>query len=217
MIKQTISLLEDDAEKEEIIVSANATVDKIKEMIFKDENILLPMALDTLTSKQWKEVLDSSDEFGYFLIEPRKSWAGPKDDEESILNPTQEKYVNQDDIVFDAGAMSLKEINALFNTLPLDLTFVDKNDKVRFFSQGKERIFPRPKTIIGREVSNCHPPSSVHIVEQIVNDFKAGKKDHEDFWIKMWDMFVYIRYFAVRDENGEYLGVVELTQDIKHI
>jgi DUF438 domain-containing protein len=216
LIKDTISLLENSSSDEEITQAATLAIEKIKEMIFKDENILLPMAIDTLTSKQWKEVLDSSDEFGYFLVEPRKSWAGPSK-EEIVKEVKTEVTTNKEDVIFEAGAMSPKELNALFNTLPLDITFVDKNDKVRFFSQGEERIFPRPKTIIGREVSNCHPPSSVHVVEQIVNDFKSGKKDHEDFWIKMKGMFVYIRYFAVRDENGEYLGVVELTQDIKPI
>ena len=188
---------------------------KIKEMIFKDENILLPMALDTLTSREWKEVLIGSEEFGYFLIEPKKSWVGPSEGLNKKIK--SERFLDEGDVAFEAGAMSPQELNALFNTLPLDITFVDKNDKVRFFSQGEERIFPRPKTIIGREVSNCHPPSSVHVVEQIVNDFKAGIKDHEDFWINMKGMLVYIRYFAVRDNNGEYLGVVELTQDIKPI
>ena len=105
----------------------------------------------------------------------------------------------------------------MLNTLPFDITFVDKNDTVKYFSQGKERIFPRTKTILGRTVSNCHPPASVHVVEQIVEDFKSGKKDNEDFWIDMRGQFVYIRYFAVRDEKDEYLGTLEVTQDIKHI
>jgi len=94
---------------------------------------------------------------------------------------------------------------------------VGKDDTVKYFSQSSERIFPRTKTIIGRNVSNCHPPASVHIVEGIVEDLKAGKKDHEDFWIKMGDKYVFIRYFAVRNTEGEYLGVLEVTQDIKPI
>ena len=105
----------------------------------------------------------------------------------------------------------------MLNSLPFDITFVGNDDNVRYFSQSSERIFPRTKTVIGRNVSNCHPPSSVHIIEEIVNDFKSGKKNHEDFWIKKGDMFIYIRYFAVRNEEGEYLGVVEVTQDIKPI
>ena len=105
----------------------------------------------------------------------------------------------------------------MFNTLPLDITFVDKDGLVKYFSQGKERIFPRTKAVIGREVKNCHPPASVHIVEKIVEDLKTGKKDNEDFWIKMGDKYVFIRYFAVRDEKGEFLGVMEVTQNIKPI
>jgi len=105
----------------------------------------------------------------------------------------------------------------MFNTLPIDITFVDKDGAVKYFSQGKERIFARPKTIIGRQVQNCHPPASVHIVEKIVEDLRSGKKEHEDFWIRMGDQYVYIRYFAVRNEKGEYLGTMEVTQNIKPI
>jgi len=97
------------------------------------------------------------------------------------------------------------------------MTFVGADDRVKYFTQGKERIFDRPLTIIGREVKNCHPPKSVHIVEQIVEDLKNGVKDHEDFWIRMGDIFVYIRYFAVRNKAGEFLGTLEITQNIKPI
>ena len=130
----------------------------------------------------------------------------------------QEETVNQDgEIKFDAGSLVPEEVNAILNTIPLDMTFVDKNDKVKYFTQGKERIFERPRTSIGREVSMCHPPQSVHIVEQIVDDLRSGRKDNEDFWIKMGPMFVYIRYFAVRNKEGEFLGTLEVTQNIKPI
>ncbi len=90
-----------------------------------------------------------------------------------------------------------EEINAILNTIPFDMTFVDADNRVKYFTQGKERIFDRPKTILGREVKNCHPPKSVHVVEEIVKQLQSGEKDHEDFWIKMGELFVYIRYFAV--------------------
>ena len=115
------------------------------------------------------------------------------------------------------GFLSVPELSRLLDTLPIDITFVGVDDTVRYFSQGSERVFPRTKAIIGRNVKNCHPPASVHIVEGIIADFKSGKKDHEDFWIKLGDKFVYIRYFAVRDEAGSYLGVLEVTQDIAPI
>ena len=105
----------------------------------------------------------------------------------------------------------------MFNALPLDITFVDKTGAVKYFSQGKDRIFARPKTIIGRMVENCHPPASVHVVEKVVEDLRSGRKDHEDFWIRMGDKYVLIRYYAVRNANGEYLGTMEVTQDIRPI
>jgi DUF438 domain-containing protein len=105
----------------------------------------------------------------------------------------------------------------LLNTLPIDITFVDKNDEVRYFSEGKERIFLRTRDVIGRKVQNCHPPKSVHIVEKILRDFKSGKRDNADFWIKLGEKYVLIRYFAVRNEKGEYLGTLEVTQDIAPI
>ncbi|MNM94909.1 hypothetical protein D3C81_1073290 [compost metagenome] len=103
------------------------------------------------------------------------------------------------------------------NHLPVDLTFIDENDVVRYFSHGKERIFARTKAVIGRTVQNCHPPQSVHVVNELLADFKSGKKDAEDFWIPIKDMFVYIRYFAVRSEDGRYLGTLEFTQNIAPI
>ena len=114
-----------------------------------------------------------------------------------------------------SGNMDKEELAAVLNTLPFDITFVDKNDEVKYFSEGKERIFPRTRTIIGRKVANCHPPASVAVVEKIVADLRSGRKDHEDFWIKKGNSFILIRYFAVRNDSGEYLGVLEVTQDIK--
>jgi DUF438 domain-containing protein len=101
--------------------------------------------------------------------------------------------------------------------MPVDITFVGKDDIVKYFSQGKERIFQRTKSVIGRSVQNCHPPASVHIVEKMVEDFKSGKKDSKDFWIQRGELFVLIRYFAVRNAQGEYLGTMEFTQNIRPI
>ena len=120
-------------------------------------------------------------------------------------------------IKLPSGIFVIEEFTCMLNTLPFDITFVNKDDVVKYFSEGKERAFPRTKAIIGRNVSNCHPPASVHIVENIVEDFKAGKKDQEDFWIHAGEKFILIRYYAVRNEKGEYLGVLEVTQDIKPI
>lgn len=120
-------------------------------------------------------------------------------------------------IQLPSGIFKLEELICMLNTLPFDITFVNKDDEVKYFSEGKERAFPRTRAIIGRNVSNCHPPASVHVVEKLVEDFKAGVKDQEDFWIRAGDKYILIRYYAVRNERNEYLGVLEVTQDIKPI
>jgi len=211
-----LALLRDgSAGKEVILEKAAAAVGRVNEMIFKEENILFPMVLETLTQGEWMEIEEASDEIGYCLYKPAVRWLPAAQDEAE--ERTAEKELGTEYVHFDAGYMLPEEINAMLNTLPIDITFVDKNGQVKYFSQGEERIFARPKTIIGRQVSNCHPPASVHIVEGIVADLMSGKKDHEDFWIKMGDKYVYIRYFAVRNAKGEYLGTVEVSQNIKPI
>ncbi|HPB80022.1 MAG TPA: DUF438 domain-containing protein [Sedimentibacter sp.] len=187
-------------------------INRINEMIFKEESIMLPMLLDIMTQDEWKKVADDSSEIGNII------------DFVPVWNPDKEaKKEHKEDIkepgaiILPTGVFNTEELTHMLNTLPIDITFVGSDDKVKYFSQSSERIFARTKTIIGRNVSNCHPPASVHIVEGIVEDFKSGKKDHEDFWIKMGDKYVYIRYFAVRNEEGKYLGVVEVTQNIKPI
>lgn len=193
-----------------------AFLDKTGEMIFKEENILLPMLLENLTLDEWKTIADESEELGYCLIEEVPVWnpnAGKTVGEAAIK---QEQAV-PDVITLPTGVLKKDELIKMLDTLPIDITFVGKDDLVKYFSQGAERVFPRTKAIIGRKVSNCHPPASVHIVEKLVEDFKAGIKDHEDFWINMGEKYVLIRYFAVRDEAGEYMGVLEVTQDIKPI
>ena len=132
------------------------------------------------------------------------------------MSTVSKEILKNDSIPLDTGVLTIKELNAMLNTLPIDITFVNKAGLVSYFSQSKERIFPRTKSVIGREVANCHPPASVHIVEQIVEDLKNGKKDHEDFWIKLGDKFAYIRYFAVRDNQGDFLGVVEEHRILKN-
>jgi len=218
-IKEVNRLLSTNAENKDVFLKkAEETVNKVIEMIFKEEKILFPMALETLTEDEWFEIARASDEIGYCLITPKDEWKPARVDMvEKIQKEGIQSSANQGYVEFDAGCLTPDEINAMLNTLPIDITFVDKDGAVKYFSQGKERIFARPKTIIGRQVQNCHPPSSVHIVEKIIEDLKSGRKDHEDFWLRMGEKYVYIRYFAVRNEKGKYLGVVEVTQDIAPI
>jgi uncharacterized protein len=114
----------------------------------------------------------------------------------------------------DTGILTLQQINLMLRNLPVDITFVDEHDTVRYFSQSRERIFERTEAIIGRAVQNCHPPQSVHRVERILNDFRSGKRDAAEFWIQMGPKFVHIRYFAMRDAAGNYRGTIEVTQDL---
>ncbi|WP_127594078.1 DUF438 domain-containing protein [Paenibacillus lautus] len=196
---------------------AKRVLNEVTEMIYKEEHILLPMALEKLTEDEWLQIAAQSEEVGYCLIAPDQQWiperaAEPGTDQGLASPPLQEGYIRM-----STGILSVRQMESILNHLPVDLTFIDEHDIVRYFSQGKERIFVRTKAVIGRSVQNCHPPQSVHVVNQLLADFKAGVKDAEDFWIPVKDKFVYIRYFAVRDEEGNYLGTLEFTQNIKPI
>ncbi len=113
-----------------------------------------------------------------------------------------------------AGSITSDQLNALVKVLPFDLTFVDADDRVAFFSEGADRVFARTPSIIGRMVQNCHPPQSVDVVDRILSDFRSGTQDVAEFWINFQGRFVHIRYFAVRDEAGKYMGTLEVTQDL---
>lgn len=182
----------------------------VSEMIFKEENILFPMALQHLTEDEWIKIAHESDEIGYCLTSPAVEW---KPERKALASSA----MSEGFIRMETGFLSIQQLELMLNHLPVDITFIDQDDVVRYFSHGKERIFVRTKAVIGRTVQNCHPPKSVHMVEEILQDFKSGKKDSEDFWIKFKDKYVYIRYFAVRDEKGTYMGTLEFTQNIAPI
>lgn len=196
----------------EMAEDIKALLNKIDEMIFKEEHILMPMLLENLTMDEWKTIAEDMPEIGYCLIDGAPDFVQPH---EKASVQTEMESLPDGAVILPTGRLNVQELTHMLNALPVDITFVGKDDTVRYFSQGVERIFPRTKAVIGRNVSNCHPPASVHIVEDLVNDFKAGRKDQEDFWINMGEKYILIRYFAVRDEGGEYLGVLEMTQNIK--
>jgi len=196
----------------EISSKATEVIEKIREMIFKEHNILFPMAVDALTEHEWSAIESESDELGYCIVGPQGKWQPLNVD----VQAKEEQQNVQGYVKFETGSLSFKEISCILNTLPIDITYIDKDDIVKYFTQG-ERVFARTKAIIGRSVENCHPPDSVAIVSKMLEDFKSGEKNNEDFWLKMGDLYIYIRYFAVRDENGEYLGTMEVTQNIRPI
>lgn len=173
---------------------------------FREEKILFPTILETMSEKQLEQMNYEGALIGY-----------PYHQAKNITKPVEDIKFDDDILNLKTGELSLEQIVLLFNHLPLDITFVDESNKVRYFSEPKKRIFPRTTAVIGREVKNCHPPESVHVVEQIIEAFRSGEKDDASFWIKMGEDFILIKYFAVRDANNIYRGVLEIAQEITDI
>lgn len=173
---------------------------------FREERILFPYILSTISESQLDSMKHEASELGYPYIQAEM---------QSI--PEEKTFIDGNFIDLGTGKVSVEQIKLIFNHLPVDITFVDENNKVCYFSTPPKRIFPRSKAVIGREVSNCHPPESVHIVEKIIESFRTGKKEKADFWIKMRGEYILIQYFAVRDAEGAYKGVIEVSQEITGI
>ena len=192
----------------------------IRRMIFMEEKILFPTSLKKLSDKQWVEIRRGEGEIGYAWVQPGNLW-----DPSVVAAGSESKVSGQEDaaaqspaeMALDEGKLNLEQINLMLKNLPLDVTYVDENDRVRYYSQGLERIFPRSPAVIGRAVQNCHPPASVHVVEKILDSFKRKEKDQAEFWLTLKDRFIHIRYFAIYDRKGEYRGVVEVSQDVTDI
>lgn len=185
-------------------------------MFYKEENVLFPAALERLSKEEWAAIRAQEAEVGYCYVEPGDQWP-PAAPAEPAMSPAKTEAADERLLSLKTGTLTAQEVNWLLTHLPVDVTYVDANDEVRFFSETRERIFPRSAAIIGRKVQKCHPPASVHRVQQILDSFRAGKRDVAEFWIQMKGRFIHIRYFAVRDEHGEYQGTLEVTQDITHI
>jgi PAS domain S-box-containing protein len=180
-------------------------------LIYRENHILFPVAIDEVPEKAWENMYRQSKEIGYAWIEVSHS----EDSNEQPIKETDPAKPGMIDL--DTGFLSAGQVVNIFNHLPVDITFVDENDEVRYFSNSKNRHFPRSKAIIGRKVQNCHPPESIDIVNRILDAFRSGEKDEATFWIQMKGRFVQIRYFAVRDEQKHYKGVVEVSQDVTEI
>jgi len=208
------------------------------DMVFRENNILYPTLASLLTEGEWKAIKQQEEQFGFYRVKPAewKSSAKPvhpyeieprieedviKALPEEVRNAFQEAKVDRSrikregDIELDIGYLLPEEINQIFKTLPFGITFIDRDDRVRFFSG--HRIFRRPRSVLGRPVQLCHPPKSVHIVEKILKAFKDGSRSRADFWIRMGDKFVYILYVPVRDEDGNYIGTIEIEQEISEL
>jgi hypothetical protein len=209
----------------------------LRRMIFMEEKILFPAALKKLSERQWAEVRRGEGEIGYAWVQPGNLW-----DPAVVIAASAAKELGKPQgtagsaaaggarpagaapggeapagIPLDVGGLSPQQINLMLKNLPIDMTYVDQNDRVRYYSQGRERIFPRSPAVIGRAVQNCHPPNSVHVVEKILESFKRREKDTAEFWLTLNDRFIHIRYFALYDQEGAYRGVVEVSQDVTGI
>ena len=182
--------------------------DAIQGMIDKETQILLPMCKDQLTDADWYEIALGTEDYGYCLYAPEQDWR-PDGVEAPATTGADDGVIKLSTGTFDA-----RQLEAILNNIPFDITFVDADDTVRYFSHGRERIFARSKAILGRKVQYCHPPKSVDTVERIVSDFKSGAQDRAAFWIQMGGKFISIEYFALRDPGGEYLGTLEVSQDL---
>lgn len=194
--------------------SVKVALKAITDMIMKEEEILFPMTMDELTDAEWYQIYLQTNEIGYCLYDPQEEWI-PSSADYSLSE--EFNALTDGKIHLPSGSFTADELTALHNTIPVDITFVDKNDKVKFFTQGEHRIFDRNRAILGRDVRMCHPPHSVHIVEQILADFKAGKEKSAPFWIQMGGKFIYINYFPLRDKQGNYLGTIEFSQDLTEL
>ena len=200
--------------KENKLEKIEELIEKVDEMIYKEEHILFPMALEKFKESDWARVKRGEEEIGYVWVRPGDKWkpVTPGD-----VHAPEIKLESSNLLDLDTGKLTLKQINLLLKHLPIDISFVDVNDEVKYYSATEDRIFPRSPAVIGRKVQKCHPPKSMHIVEDIVAKFKSGEKSVAEFWIQIGDKFVNIRYFAVRDDQDKYFGTLEVSQEITHI
>ncbi|TAN37508.1 MAG: DUF438 domain-containing protein [Nitrospirae bacterium] len=198
------------AEKDPVTpLEVKTVVTMLSDMIYKEEHILFPMALETLSEEDWTKVKAGEEEIGYAWMEPSRDWQPSGSTTTPELMAARAGSLN-----LDTGQLTVEQVNLLLTHLPVDISFVNEQDEVVYYSQTPDRIFPRSPGIIGRKVQNCHPPKSMDVVEKILNSFKSGEKDEASFWIEMRGRFIHIRYFAVRDSAGTYKGTLEVSQDL---
>ena len=222
--KKIIGMLSDKAELSKkdaqgIDVLFTPMENAMREMFYKEDNILFTNALERLIEEDWQAIHGQEEEFGFSYTKRGTDWPIADSDvneqfkNEKTIDDTERKNV-MNDYPLNVGDLTLSQIDLMLTNLPVDITFVDENDTVRYFSNASDRIFKRTPAIIGRKVDKCHPPASVDKVLEIVEDFRANKRDKAEFWIQMNEKFIHIRYFALRDFSGNYRGTLEVSQDI---
>ncbi len=233
-------------EYQKVVETGQDLAARLIDMVFRENNILYPTLKVLLSEGEFRAIREQDDEVGYYKVTPGDEWKTDAEpiypyqvrDEitaeklmelpqhliqemrenmgEVKLEADKKELIREGDVELEDGYMLPEEISAMLATMPVDVTFIDSDDRVRFFSGG-ERIFTRTKSILGRKVQLCHPPKSVHIVNKILQAFKSGERDKAVFWIDMRGRKILIQYFAIRDKNGRYMGTLEVTQDITEI
>jgi DUF438 domain-containing protein len=193
-------------------VALEALAKMIRDMVYKEEHILFPMALETLSEDEWAKVRKGEEEIGYAWINPAAQWQPSRESFQQMYIADKIGSLN-----LDTGLLTADQVNLMLTHLPIDISYVNEHDEVVYYSATPDRLFPRSPGVIGRKVQNCHPPKSVDMVEKILSSFKAGAKNVAEFWIQMQGKVIHIRYFAVRDQAGAYRGCLEVSQDITHI
>ena len=206
-LKKAISLLDNDFNLKEFNLLSGRLFFDMFAISFRENRILFPYLLEIAEEKEINEMLWEIHELGLPFVKVEKQGESAEVKEE-----VKGKFID-----LGTGKLNAEQIMLIFNHLPVDITYVDENNEVKFFSTPKERIFPRTKSVLGRKVQNCHPPESIDTVNRIVESFKKGEKDRADFWINFKGRFILIQYFAVRNNKGEYKGVIEVSQDITEI
>ena len=225
-IKESLRLLE--ANDEEAFIAAQSElIANARDLMEKEETILYPTSYALISAEEFEDMKAGDQEIGFafFTMETPSSrnphHSTPKEGFAEDLQALLSKYGYsagpQQELDVATGKLTLEQINLIYQHLPIDISFVDENELVKFYSDTDHRIFPRSKNVIGRQVSNCHPRKSVHIVEEIVAKFRSGEQDKAEFWINKPEVFLYIVYFAVRDKQGRFRGVLEMMQDCTHI
>ena len=242
MLQRILSQKQDDWTRfvEKVSKKATEVAGLLVDMTFRENNILYPTLKELLSDGEWVAIKNQEKDIGFYMVTPGSEWKSsakpilPFEIKEEITKEQAERmpkevkailtsqkskldktpFYREGDIKIENGSLSLEELNVLFKYLPVDVTFIDKDDRVRFFSHGPDRIFVRTPSVLGRPVQQCHPPKSVGIVNKILKAFKEGKRDVADFWVTIGGRFIYIKYVPVRNAKGEYIGTLEITQDL---
>ena len=240
-ISECYNLLLEDKEEEFIGKQAELVAD-VRDLMDKEENILYPTSLEMINEEEFRYMAEGDREIGFAYISVQADKSGTSASASSSASASTAgaplsglssapgfaeelagllgKYGfnnKEEKLNVSTGQLTLEQINLIYQHMPVDLSYVDENELVCFYTDTKHRVFPRSKNVIGRDVKNCHPKASVHIVEEIIKKFRSGEQDKAEFWINKPDLFIYIIYYAVRDENGKFRGVLEMMQDCTHI